>query len=176
MMQSFAITCIVTIVWIVAGYSLAFTNGSAYIGDLSRFMLHGIAAHISKGVDTGFILGAGTDGAAPQTIPETVYMMFQMTFAIITPALICRRLRRSHEVLRAVHLHDAVVVADLLADRALGVGADRLDRQPGRAGLRRRHGGAHQRRHRRADDARWCWASGSATARRTWRRTTWPTR
>ena len=89
LMQSFAITCIVTLVWIVAGYSLAFTNGNAYIGDLSRFMLHGIEAHISKGVDTGFILGAGTDGAAPQTIPETVFMMFQMTFAIITPALIC---------------------------------------------------------------------------------------
>ncbi len=89
LMQSFAITCIVTIVWTVAGYSLAFTNGNAYFGDLSRFMLHGIADHISKGADTGFILGAGTDGAAPQTIPETVYMMFQMTFAIITPALIC---------------------------------------------------------------------------------------
>src|SRR6202167_763760 len=88
LMQSFAITCIVTIVWTVAGYSLAFTNGNAYVGDLSRFMLHGIADHISKGVDTGFILGAGTDGASPQTIPETVYMMFQMTFAIITPALI----------------------------------------------------------------------------------------
>ena len=89
LMQSFAITCIVTIVWTVAGYSIAFTNGNAYVGDLSRFMLHGIADHISKGVDTGFILGAGTDGATPITIPETVYMMFQMTFAIITPALIC---------------------------------------------------------------------------------------
>jgi len=89
LMQSFAITCIVTIVWTVAGYSLAFTNGNAYVGDMSRLMLHGIADHISKGADTGFILGAGTDGAAPQTIPETVYMMFQMTFAIITPALIC---------------------------------------------------------------------------------------
>jgi Amt family ammonium transporter len=92
LMQCFAITCIVTIVWTVAGYSLAFTNGSGamapYVGDLSRFMLNGIWDHISKGVDTGFILGAGTDGAAPQTIPETVYMMFQMTFAIITPALI----------------------------------------------------------------------------------------
>ena len=86
LMQSFAITCIVTIVWTVAGYSIAFTNGNAYVGDLSRFMLHGIADHISKGVDTGFILGAGTDGATPITIPETVYMMFQMTFAIITPA------------------------------------------------------------------------------------------
>jgi Amt family ammonium transporter len=88
LMQCFAITCIVTIVWMVAGYSLAFTNGNAYVGDLSRFMLNGIEAQIKKGVDTGFILGAGTDGAQPQTIPETVYMMFQMTFAIITPALI----------------------------------------------------------------------------------------
>jgi Amt family ammonium transporter len=88
LMQSFAITCLVTIVWTVAGYSLAFTNGNAYIGDMSRFMLRGIADHITKGADTGFILGAGTDGASPQTVPETVYMMFQMTFAIITPALI----------------------------------------------------------------------------------------
>jgi ammonium transporter, Amt family len=92
LMQCFAITCIVTIVWTVAGYSLAFTNGTGelapYVGDLSRFMLNGIWDHISKGEDTGFILGAGSDGATPQTIPETVYMMFQMTFAIITPALI----------------------------------------------------------------------------------------
>jgi ammonium transporter, Amt family len=92
LMQCFAITCIVTIVWTVAGYSLAFTNGTGglapYVGDLSRFMLNGIYDHISKGADTGFILGAGSDGAAPQTVPETVYMMFQMTFAIITPALI----------------------------------------------------------------------------------------
>jgi ammonium transporter, Amt family len=88
MMQSFTICCIVTMVWAIAGYSIAFTNGNAYMGDFSRFMLNGIGANISKGADTGFILGAGTDAALPQTIPETVYMMFQMTFAIITPALI----------------------------------------------------------------------------------------
>ena len=88
MMQSFTITCLVTITWMVAGYSLAFTNGNPYIGDLSRLLLKGIEAHIVKGADVGFVLGAGTDGATPFTIPETVYMMFQMTFAIITPALI----------------------------------------------------------------------------------------
>ena len=88
MMQSFAICCLITIVWMVAGYSLAFTNGNAYIGDLSRLLLRGIADGITKGVDVPFVLGAGTDNAQPQTIPETVYMMFQMTFAIITPALI----------------------------------------------------------------------------------------
>jgi Amt family ammonium transporter len=88
MMQAFAVTCLVTITWMVAGYSLAFTNGTPYIGDFSRFFLHGIADHISKGSDVGFVLGAGTNNASPFTIPETVYMMFQMTFAIITPALI----------------------------------------------------------------------------------------
>jgi len=88
MMQSFAICCIVTLVWVVAGYSIAFTNGNAYMGDFSRVMLNGIGAGISKGTDIAFTLGAGTDAAAVQTVPESVYMMFQMTFAIITPALI----------------------------------------------------------------------------------------
>ena len=84
MMQSFMICCLVTVVWMIAGYSLAFTNGSPYIGDLSRFMLSGIAENWDK----PFILGAGSDNAQPQTVPESVYMMFQMTFAIITPGLI----------------------------------------------------------------------------------------
>jgi Amt family ammonium transporter len=93
-MQSFAICCLVTIIWTVIGYSLAFTSGtgstSPYFGDLSRFMLHGIEANFSKQDDTGFLLGSGVPGITPvpYTIPETVYMMFQMTFAIITPALI----------------------------------------------------------------------------------------
>ncbi len=93
-MQSFAICCLVTIVWTVIGYSLAFTSGtgatSPYFGDMSRFLLNGIADNFSKQDDTGFLLGAGVPGITPvpYTIPETVYMMFQMTFAIITPALI----------------------------------------------------------------------------------------
>ncbi|HTW28163.1 MAG TPA: ammonium transporter [Acetobacteraceae bacterium] len=76
-MQSFAVTCLVTVTWWFAGYSLAFTPGTPYIGDLSRFLLMGMGATYDK---PGFVL-------AP-TIPESVYMMFQMTFAIITPALI----------------------------------------------------------------------------------------
>jgi ammonium transporter, Amt family len=87
-MQSFAITCLVTITWMVAGYSLAFTPGSGstapYIGDFSRFLLSGFGDTWNK----PFLLGAGADGAVQQTIPESVFMMFQMTFAIITPALI----------------------------------------------------------------------------------------
>ena len=74
-MQSFAVTCLVTVLWMIVGYSLAFTDGNAFVGGMSRFMLNGM------GVD------AITDLA--KTIPESVYMCFQMTFAIITPALIC---------------------------------------------------------------------------------------
>ena len=92
LMQSFAICCLITVVWMVAGYSLTFTNGTGvtapFIGDLSRFFLNGIGEHIAKGVDTPFVLGAGSDNATTYTIPESVYMMYQMTFAIITPALI----------------------------------------------------------------------------------------
>jgi ammonium transporter, Amt family len=91
MMQSFTICCIVTIVWMVAGYSIAFTTGTPYMGDFSRVLLHGIANHIVKGNDSqAFVLASGIKGVPDMvtTIPETVYMMFQMTFAIITPALI----------------------------------------------------------------------------------------
>ena len=89
MMQSFAITCIVTLAWVVAGYSIAFTKGNAFMGDFSRVMLKGIADGISKGGDVPFLLGAGSPAEAQQTISESLYMMYQMTFAIITPALIC---------------------------------------------------------------------------------------
>ncbi len=73
-MQSFAITCLVTILWMVIGYSLAFTSGNTVIGGMSRVFLSGMA------------LDAVNDLA--KTIPESVFMCFQMTFAIITPALI----------------------------------------------------------------------------------------
>ena len=88
LMQSFAICCIITIVWMVAGYSLAFTNGTPYIGGLSKAFLATLGDHITKGADIPFTIGAGTDAASTMTIPESVFMMFQMTFAIITPALI----------------------------------------------------------------------------------------
>jgi Amt family ammonium transporter len=81
MMQSFAICCLVTILWTVLGYSLAFSDGGAYIGDLSKFLANGV------GWEGPFTLGTG-DSAVAFTIPEVVFFMFQMTFAIITPALI----------------------------------------------------------------------------------------
>jgi Amt family ammonium transporter len=73
-MQSFTITCLMTIVWMVAGYSLAFTEGGGlnqWVGGLSKMFLSGVGADSLSG-----------------TIPETVFFTFQLTFAIITPALI----------------------------------------------------------------------------------------
>ena len=79
-MQSFAITCLVTVLWVVVGYSIAFTPGNAYFGGMGRFFLSGLTYMKEANKVTVSHLGV--------TIPESVYMMFQMTFAIITPALI----------------------------------------------------------------------------------------
>jgi len=70
-MQCFSITCVASILWFVVGYSLAFGEGNAWIGDFSRVMF--------AGVDKDTLSG---------DIPESLFAMFQMTFAIITPALI----------------------------------------------------------------------------------------
>ena len=70
-MQSFATTCVVTLTWMIAGYSLAFNGGNAFIGNLDKAFLANMPV-----------------GALSGVIPESVFMMFQMTFAIITPALI----------------------------------------------------------------------------------------
>src|SRR5436305_10913793 len=78
--QSFAITCVVTILWVVAGYSLAFMPGGSFIGSLDRLFLNGMLFQKDAGKLTVSHLAL--------TIPESVYVMFQLTFAIITPALI----------------------------------------------------------------------------------------
>ena len=83
MMQSFTICALVGVLWMVLGYSLAFGEGNAYFGDLSRLLMRGMA----EGWDKPFTLGTG-DAAVAMTIPESVFAMFQMTFAIITAALI----------------------------------------------------------------------------------------
>jgi Amt family ammonium transporter len=84
MMQSFALCALISVVWMLAGYSLAFTNGNAWIGGLSRLFLDGIGAHWSA----PFTLGAGSAAPQPTAIPESVFVMFQMAFAVITPAVI----------------------------------------------------------------------------------------
>ncbi|WP_274707769.1 ammonium transporter [Roseicella aerolata] len=83
MMQSFTITALVTVCWMLVGYSLAFGEGNAWIGDLSKLFM----SNLAESWDKPFTLGSG-DAAVAMTIPETVFAMFQMTFAIITPALI----------------------------------------------------------------------------------------
>jgi Amt family ammonium transporter len=83
MMQSFSICALVSVLWMVAGYSLAFGEGNAWVGDLSRFFLAGLAENWDK----PFTLGSG-DAAVATTIPESIFITFQMTFAVITAALI----------------------------------------------------------------------------------------
>ncbi len=73
LMQCFAIACIVSVAWVVYGYSLAFTEGNAFFGGTSAF----------------FLTGIGRDTLAPgTTMPHSLFVIFQMTFAIITPALV----------------------------------------------------------------------------------------
>src|SRR5256886_10648078 len=97
LMQSFAITCLVTLLWYAIGYSLAFTPGTPYIGGLSRLFMNGViyikdvaAAAATKDTPAvEAVIGKVSVSHLGVTIPETVYAMFQLTFAIITPALIC---------------------------------------------------------------------------------------
>jgi len=70
--QSFMITCIVTLMWFICGYSLTFGEGNLFIGDFSKTFL--------KGVEVAGLT---------MTIPESVFVVYQLTFAIITVALIC---------------------------------------------------------------------------------------
>jgi Amt family ammonium transporter len=79
-MTSFAITCLVTVLFACLAYSLAFTTGTGFIGGFSRTFLRGIVSDVAT--------GTGNPNPLAATIPETVYICFQMTFAIITPALI----------------------------------------------------------------------------------------
>ncbi|MGH8247897.1 MAG: ammonium transporter [Gammaproteobacteria bacterium] len=71
LMQCFAITCLVSLLWVLYAYSLTFAPGGNYIGGLSRVLMGGVSEDALWG-----------------TIPETVFSMFQLTFAIITPALV----------------------------------------------------------------------------------------
>ena len=79
-MTSFAVTCLVTVLYVVVTYTMSFTTGGPFLGGFTRLFMQGIVSDIGKGVTS-------TNGLAA-TIPETVYACFQMTFAIITPALI----------------------------------------------------------------------------------------
>jgi len=74
MMQSFGLMAIVTVLWAIIGYSLCFSSGTSFIGGLGHMFLRGV--------------GAAPDADYAATIPQQTYMVFQLMFAIITPALI----------------------------------------------------------------------------------------
>ena len=80
LMQCFALTGLITILWIVCGYSLAFNTAGMVEGQITLTSFVG-------GLGTMFLRGVGVDSLSG-TIPETVFITFQLTFAIITPALI----------------------------------------------------------------------------------------
>ncbi|MEC7831203.1 MAG: ammonium transporter [Pseudomonadota bacterium] len=71
LMQCITIACLMSVLWLVLGYSLAFGDGNQWIGDTSKVLLLGVGRDVLSG-----------------DIPETVFFAFQMTFAVITPALI----------------------------------------------------------------------------------------
>ncbi|MGA8159406.1 MAG: ammonium transporter [Acidobacteriaceae bacterium] len=75
MMQSFAMMCIITVLWAIVGYSLAFGPGNSFIGGFHYLFLHNV--------------GLTPDPDYAATIPAQTYMIYQLMFAIITPALIC---------------------------------------------------------------------------------------
>ncbi|HUB83042.1 MAG TPA: ammonium transporter [Bryobacteraceae bacterium] len=75
MMHGFVLMGVVTILWAVVGYSLAFSDGSPFIGGFRYLLLHGV--------------GAGPNADYAATIPQQTFMVYQLMFAIITPALIC---------------------------------------------------------------------------------------
>jgi Amt family ammonium transporter len=85
LMQVFATTAVVSLVWMVCGYSLAFTDGTAWLGGLDRLFLGGLGIG-NRVVDLQTVTAGAPVFSA--VIPESVFMMFQMTFAAITPALI----------------------------------------------------------------------------------------
>ena len=75
MMQSFAMMALITLLWAIIGYSLCFGSGNSFIGGVEHAFLHGV--------------GAAPDADYAATIPQQTFMIYQLMFAIITPALIC---------------------------------------------------------------------------------------
>ena len=75
MMQSFAMMALITVLWAVIGYSLCFASGNSFIGGIEHAFLHNV--------------GAAPDADYAGTIPQQTFMIYQLMFAIITPALIC---------------------------------------------------------------------------------------
>ena len=133
--QSFAATALITVLWMIIGYSMAFTDGGAnnnIIGGVNYLLLGP--------------MGLNATSSLAATIPESVYMFFQMTFAIITPALIAGALADRMKFSAFLAFMGAWLLL-VYCPIAHWVGG-RLARQGRRARLRRRHRRAPERRNR----------------------------
>ena len=116
MMHSFILMATVSILWAVIGYSLAFAEGSPFIGDFRYVFLHGV------GADPNPDYGA--------TIPHQTYMIYQLMFAIITPALISGAFAERMKFSAMLLFMTLVVVGGVLSHGAHGVGQGRLAQRP----------------------------------------------
>ena len=137
MMHSFVLMAVVTMLWAVVGYSIAFAEGTPFFGDLRYLFLHGVGA--APNADYGRHHSAVDLHGLPVDVRHHHARAH------------LRRLRGTHEILGHAAVHHAVVAARLLPHGAHGVGQRRtVQRQPGRKDpgfrFRRRHGGAHHQR------------------------------
>ena len=110
MMQSFALMAVITVVWAIVGYSLAFGSGHSFIGGFHNMFLRGVTSQ--------------PDAAYSTTIPVQSYMVFQLMFAIITPALICGAFaeRMKFSAMRVFIVLWSLVVYDPMAHMVWGKG------------------------------------------------------
>ena len=156
MAQSVAAVALVSILWALLGYTLAFSGDAPALGNLERAFLHGI--------------GMDTVSPLAKTIPESLFMIYQMTFAIITVALVAGavadRMRFSAFLLFSLHL----AVHRLRAARALGLGR-RLPANLWACSISPAARWCTSMRASPDSSPRSCSASGAATARRISRRT-----
>lgn len=128
-MHSFFITALVSIQWVLLGYTLAFgPDISHLIGGLEFLGLNGV--------------GAAPSDTWATTIPHNLFMVYQLTFAVITVALITGSFAE-REIQHLHHIRTTLDDDHIRPARALGMGR-RMDRRNGRARFRRRNGGAHQ--------------------------------
>jgi Amt family ammonium transporter len=163
MMQSFILMALVSILWAVVGYTLAFGERNAFIGGFQYLFLNGVGAT------------PNTDYAP--TIPHTTWMIYQLMFAIITPALICGAYaeRMKFSAMMWFSALWLLFIYCPLAHMVWGkggllTGRARISEHP-RAGFRGRDGGAHQLGRFGARVRDRAWGNDSATASNRCRRT-----
>jgi ammonium transporter, Amt family len=110
MMQSFAMMAIITVLWALAGYSLCFGSGNSFIGGLHHLLLRGV--------------GAQPDADYAATIPQQTFMVYQLMFAIITPALITGAFaeRMKFSAMAAFMILWSILVYDPMAHMVWGKG------------------------------------------------------